>query len=390
MLGRSARGVRPTPAPVPTLRIAVVEHDGALTAQLVGLFPEYAIDQCRHVDDAIKTAIGPTVVVIGPEAMGEATLQRVEELHDLAPSPTLCVVLVAARLSTGVLRRALRAGISDVTDGRSETELLDVIQRAITRVHNVAAPGGVDEVDGRVIAVFSPKGGVGTTTVAVNVAASPRLDARPHILIDADLPFGDVAVSLGLDPKNSLADAAGSDLDAARLKGLFSHKPGNETLALVAPADPARSELVTAADVARTIDLCRDIGSVVIVDTASAFDDVTLAVLEHADDVLLVIGTDIASVKNAKIALQTLHQLDVTPDQITLVLNRVESHSPLSVGDIEKALGLKAICIPDDAAVAKAAHRATAVVLESPRAASSRAFQRLTECLGLDSPTTSS
>ena len=88
---------------------------------------------------------------------------------------------------------------------------------------------------------------------------------------------------------------------------------------------------------------------------------------------MLVSTTDVASVKNAKVALQTLKQLDVAPGRITLVLNRVPNHPALTVADIEKALGLKAVCIPEDAAVSKATHRAAVVVVESPKAGASRA-----------------
>ncbi|MEY2468333.1 MAG: pilus assembly protein CpaE [Actinomycetota bacterium] len=389
MFARPSRAARPEPTAAPGLRIAVVELDGDLTARVAALFPEHATEHVQHVDDAIKGVFGPTVVVIGPDAMSEATLQRIEELRDIAPSPSLCVVLAVPKISTAVLRRALRAGISDVADSTSDTELFDVLERAMARVQTILAPGGVDAPAGRVVAVFSPKGGVGTTTVAVNLAASPRVDLRPHMIIDADLPFGDVAVSLSLDPKNSLADATGSDLDTARLKGLLQRSSSDETLALVAPADPSRAELISAADVGRAIELSRQLASLIVVDTAAAFDDVTLAVLEHADDVVLVSTTDVASVKNAKIALQTLKQLDVAPGRITLVLNRVPSHPALPVADIEKALGLKAVCIPEDAAVAKATHRAAAVVVESPKAGASRAYARLSDQLGLSSLTNS-
>ncbi len=387
MLRRPTRDKPPAPPPVfsAALHIAVVDSGDVLTTRLTELFADLPVVHVDHVDDAIKGAIGPTVVVIGPDAMSEATLLRVEELRDIAPAPSLCVVLAVARMSTGVLRRALRAGISDVASATSDEELTDVIRRATSRVKQALPSDAIAAAPGRIVAVFSPKGGVGTTTVAVNLANTPRSDGRPHVIVDADLPFGDVAVSLGIDPSSSLADATGPDLDLVRLRSLFSHQEGRDVLALAAPADPARAELITAADVVRTLELCRQFASLVVVDTASAFDDVTLAVLEVADDIVLVAGTDVASVKNARIALQTMRQLDVASDRIQLVLNRVPSHPTLSVADIEKALGHKAACIAEDAAVTKASDRATAVVVERPRAAASRALAQLAERLGLSS-----
>jgi len=270
------------------LRIVVVENDGPLADRLGGLFPAYAVTRVGHVDDAIKAAHSPTVVVVGPDSVTEDTLQRVEVLREIAPSSALTVVLVVPRMSTGVLRRALRAGVSDVAaETVSDDELSDVLRRAAARIEQVTRVAtGANSTRGRIVAVFSPKGGAGTTTVAVNFAASIPGDTSP-IVVDADLPFGDVAITLGLDPSNSLADATGSDLDLARLRGLLAHDAGSGLRALAAPADPARSEVVMAADVARTLELCCDLSPFVVVDTSAAFDDVTLSVLDRADDVII-------------------------------------------------------------------------------------------------------
>jgi pilus assembly protein CpaE len=230
-----------------------------------------------------------------------------------------------------------------------------------------------------VIAVFSPKGGVGTTSVAINIAA--RRGSVPNVIVDTDLPFGDIAISLGVDPGNSLADATGSDLDLARLEGLIRPAAGGEMRALVAPADPARAELVTAPDVTRTLDLCRELSPAVVVDTASAFEDITLAVLEMADEIVVVTTADVAAVKNVKIALQTLNQIGIDTDRVRVVVNRFPPHPLLRVADIERALGVSVMTIPEDPAVARAAFHGVPVVSEAPRSAAAKAFGRLAEDL---------
>ncbi|MEY2397283.1 MAG: pilus assembly protein CpaE, partial [Actinomycetota bacterium] len=182
MFNRGARPSEPrakTQPPGTGLRVVVVEADGDITERLVVTCPEFDLDQVNHVDDAIKGALGPTIVVLGPDASNSATLDRVEELRDLCPSSELTVVVAVSKINTALLRRALRAGISDVVDlneaGDLEGALRRVASRAAQRLVSTSASGR----RGRVIAVFSPKGGVGTTSVAINIAA--RRGSVPNV-----------------------------------------------------------------------------------------------------------------------------------------------------------------------------------------------------------------
>ncbi len=378
MFNRSARErdeAKP-PAPGAGPRLVVVEAHGMLTDRLVATCPDFAIDQVSHVDDAIKGALGPTIVVLGPDASNSMTLDRVEELAELSPTPGLTVILVANKITTALLHRALRAGISDVVSPTSTSDLEEAIQRVASRsaLHHLS---NVQDTRGRLIAVFSPKGGVGTTTVAINLAAQRVPGGANNVIVDADLPFGDVAISLGLEPSNSLADATGSDLDVPRLASLFATPKGADIRALAAPSEPAQAELITAHDVLRTLDLCRDIAPMVVVDTASAFDDITLAVLEAADDIVIVASAELAAIKNVKIALQTMRQLGLSESRMHVVLNRVPAHPGLRSADIERALGISTLSIPEDGAVSKAALHGVPVVVEAPKAGVTRALARL-------------
>ncbi|MBA2608902.1 MAG: AAA family ATPase [Actinobacteria bacterium] len=361
-------------------RVVVVETHGAIMERLMAHGAEFKLDQVNHVDDAIKGVLGPTIVVLGPDASTSATLDRIEELAELSPTPGLTVILVANKITTPLLRRALRAGISDVVSPTSQTDLEDAIRRVVARSawHQLAAP---QEQRGRLIAVFSPKGGVGTTTVAVNLAASSTPGGAPNVVVDADLPFGDVAISLGLEPANSLADATGSDLDMPRLATLFATPKAVDIRALAAPSEPSQAEMISAHDVLHTLDLCCEIAPMVVVDTASAFDDITLAVLEAADDIVIVASTDLSAIKNVKIALQTMRQLGLSDSRMHVVLNRVPARPELRAADIQRVLGLPTTSIPEDAAVAKAALHGVPVVIEAPKAAVSRALTRLRENL---------
>jgi len=361
-------------------QVVVVERDGKLTLRLSESCPEFVVEEAHYIDDAVKDAVGPTIIVLGPEASGEATLDRVEELRELAPTSELTFIVVVAKITTHLLRRALRAGISDVVTAASKTDFEMAIRRAVTR-QTVQLLTTQHEQRGRLVAVFSPKGGVGTTMIAINIAAMHAAGGPPNVIVDADLPFGDVALSLGIEPTNTLADATGSDLDMTRLAGLFASAKGAELRALIAPSDPAQAEVITSHDVLRTLELCREVAPLVVVDTASAFDDITLGVLEAADEIVIVATPDLASVKNVKIALQTMRQLGLSDSRMHVVLNRVPARPGLRAADIEKALGIATISIPDDPAVGKAELHGVPVVVEAPKAAVSRALIRLTEQL---------
>ena len=375
MFGRSPRerpGQREPGTTAP--QVVVVEGDGSITERLARSCPEFRVEHAHHVDDAIKGALGPTMVVLGSDASNSATLDRVEELCDIVPSHELTVVLAVSKITTTLLRRALRAGISDVVDVAAAHDLEDALRRISSRAAQRVAGGGA--MRGRVVAVFSPKGGVGTTTLAINLAAQ-HSGGPANVIVDADLPFGDVAIGLGVEPGNSLADATGSDLDLARLEGLLKSPTGADVRALVAPSDPARAELIGPADVARTLDLCREIANLVVVDTASAFDDITLSVFETADDIVVVTTPDVAAIKNVKVALQTLHQLGIPDERVHVVVNRVPAHPNVRVSDIEKALGVNTMSIPEDPAVGKATFHAVPVATEAPRSAATKALSEM-------------
>src|SRR5205085_10864919 len=172
---RCARQPEPrtgTPQPSVTgLRVVVVEGDGELTERLVTTCAEFDLDQVNHVDDAIKGALGPTIVVLGPDASTSGTLDRVEELRDLSPVNDLTVVVAVWKITTALLRRSLRAGISDVVDLNEPDDLEHALRRIASRAAQRSISVSGASRRGRVIAVFSPKGGVGTTTVAINLAA---------------------------------------------------------------------------------------------------------------------------------------------------------------------------------------------------------------------------
>ena len=289
--------------------------------------------------------------------------------------PTLGVVLIRRRVDTSVLAEALRAGIREVVDERN----LAGVAAAVRRVHEVAAAqraqagrSGDDPaaVRGRIVTIFSAKGGCGKTTIATNLAAALADHGRREVcLVDLDLAFGDVAIVLQLFPAHTIADAVPLEatLDASAVRQLLTpHSPG--LTALVAPVEPASSTAIPAELVGRILDILRDLYDVVVVDTAPAFDDQVLAAFDRSDVIALLATPDVPALKNLKITLETLALLDYPRDRWRLVLNRSDSKVGLGAGEVEKTLGLPiAAAIPSSRDVPASINRGVPIYLDSPR-----------------------
>src|SRR5581483_2477641 len=303
--------------------------------------------------------------------------------------PELAAVMVVDELTTELLQRAIRSGVSDVITVPSE--LPEVVDRAAENIA-VAAPArpagtvAVEEPGGepcRVITVFSTKGGSGKSVVACNMAVvlAKRTD-RPVVLVDADLQFGDVAVMLKLTPQNTIVDAVSSlhRLDAQLLRSLLVRHERSGLYVLPAPTEPAFADQVTPAALVEILRLLRMFAAYVIVDTPAHFTDVVLSILDESDDVVLVAGMDIPSIKNVKIGLQTLRLLDMSADKLKLVLNRANAKVKLDVSEVERTLQLKAdSLIPSDIVMPRSVNKGVPAVLDEPKSAVAKSLEALAD-----------
>lgn len=341
------------------------------------------------------TGTTPVVVVLGPSCSGAAELAVAERL--MGAHPELGAILIADELSTAVLQQALRAGVRDVVSMPIETsQLTQAVQKVAVglevspRQPQVAAnleadPGGPEETGelGRVITVFSTKGGAGKSVISTNLAAilAQRSD-RPVCLIDADLQFGDVAVMLKLTPQHTIVDAVNSieKLDLALMDSLLvEHEPSGLKV-LPAPLEPAFADQIGARDVVAIVEVLRRFCAVVVVDTPAYFNDVVLGLVEASDEVLLVAGMDIPNIKNVKIGLQTLRLLNTPMEKLKLILNRANSKVKLDVTEVERTLQVKADgLIPSDVVVPQAVNKGVPVVLHAPKSAVTRAIETLAD-----------
>ena len=282
-------------------------------------------------------------VATGALGGGIATM---EALSSLLPGTGL--ILLAQQMDAGVLQQAMMAGAREFLRMPAEpSEMVGSIQRVYTVMapqRSVVRVSGTSEParrDGQVITVFSPKGGVGRTTLATNLAVALRCDHRMNVaLVDASLPFGDVGVFLDLPPTHSIVDlqVPEAELDADYVDMILApHKSGVK--ALLAPPRPEMSEMVTDELLRRTLRVLRERHDYVIVDTSPTLDERVLTVLEVADKILLALPPTLSAIRSAKAFLEVANLLQFPPDKVMPVVTRATTPADLTIADVEATLG---------------------------------------------------
>lgn len=361
--------------------IAIVDSSERFVAEAGLLLAAEPGVEVRHVlPTQVADADGAAVLVVGPSedpALGVALAQDGESTDSDAG-----VVIVTDGVSTPLMREALRAGVRDVVDSNvAASEIGESILRVYRRVEAERASAGLTGPDvvegGRIVTVFSMKGGVGKTVLATNLAAAlaDRFEMSVAI-VDLDLQFGDVGIMLGLTPERTISDAVarGDRLDADYLRGCMTPHPSGMA-ALLAPTRPEEAENITTGRLARILDLLRTMYDVVVIDTAATFDEVVLTALDRSESVFGVTMMDVASIKNTRISLQKLSQLGYDGGLVKLVLNRADSKVWLQPGEVEKAIGAEVFAkIPSDRVVPRSVNKGTPVVLDEPRSDVSKAM----------------
>ena len=302
----------------------------------------------------LATQLSPDIVLMDINMPDMDGIAATEKLATAAP---LCsVIMMSVQGEADYLRRSMLAGAREFLVKPFSSDELNASIRQVyarerekfSRMAPVAAPGGTaptrDREPGQVIAVFSPKGGVGRTTVAVNLAVAAATDLNKKVvLVDASFQFGDVGVLLNLNPKGkSIADLL-PELEAGEPESLdtfvVTHSAGFRVL--LAPPTPETAELITPAAVRKIIEKLRYEADVVIVDCAAFFNDTTLGILDMADTILTMLSLEITSIKNMRLFLEVADQLGYEKGKVRLVLNRGDSALGIRVTDVEQSIGRK-------------------------------------------------
>jgi pilus assembly protein CpaE len=338
------------------------------------------VDDIPETRDHLTKLLGfeADIEVIGSAASGREAIQLAAKLHpdvvlmdinmpdmdgiaateQLSTSaPAAAVVMMSVQGEADYLRRSMLAGAREfLVKPFSSDELTASIRQVSSREREKASRVGVptpvgpgtggsaNEGEGQIIAIFSPKGGVGRTTVAVNLAVAAATELGKRVVVmDGSFQFGDVGVMLNLSPKSmSIADVV-PVLDAGELDsiGTFIIDHSSGIRVLLAPPSPEVAETITPAIVKKVLEALRQTHDLVIVDCTAFFNDTTLAILDAADVILTMLSLEITSIKNMRLFLEVAEQLGYESGKVRLVLNRADSTLGIRVADVEHSIGRK-------------------------------------------------
>ncbi len=328
----------------------------------------------------------PTEVVLLGPGVDVADALRLAAIFDVQ-RPEISVILVTTT-DPELALSAMRAGIRDILDPDADPDaILVLLERACrssaSRLRG-AHPGAEQPSgpQGRVIVVASPKGGVGKTTLATNLAVALGKKApMSTVLVDLDSQFGDVASALQLHPEHTLTHATtgAATQDTMVLKAYLSVHP-SAIYALCAPHSPAEADQISGETVAHLLTQLASEFRYVVVDTAPGLGEHSLAAFEKATDAVLLCSMDVPSVRGLRKQLEVLQELDLVPHSRRMVVNLADRHSGLSIRDIEATIGVPIdVVIPRSRELAHSTNQGEPLVQTTTRGAAAKALRRLSD-----------
>lgn len=301
-------------------------------------------------------ALHPDIVLMDINMPGMDGIQASELISQT--DPNIQVVMMSVQGEADYLRRSMLAGareflIKPFSSEELANSLRRVNQLAATRAKlqpqlQVAPPPQDTAGNGqpstpqkprgsKIIALYSPKGGVGVTTITVNLAIALREETRARVaVVDASFQFGDVGVLLNLPANRTMADIveAKNDPDEELLNGILAaHSSGIKVL--LAPPAPEQAELVTPDHIRKTLDVMKKMFDYIVVDTGKSISDPLLAVLDAAEQIILLSTADISALKDAKLFFEVTQKLEYPSSKVLLVLNRYDGKTGINARDVE-------------------------------------------------------
>jgi len=317
-----------------------------------------------------------------------------------AKLPAVQVVILSVQGDQNYMRRAMLAGARDfLTKPPMGDELISAIRRAgsmaqterskSAQVQIAPIPGnpasimGYGVPKGKIVTIYSPKGGTGCTTLAVNLALTLNNEDTRVALVDGNLQFGDVAVFINEQGKNTIIDLAprAEELDPEIVEEVMLKHAASGLHVLAAPSRPEYAEKVSSSQFAKVLEYLRQMYAYVIVDTAALLTDVTLSAIDVSDLLVLVTTQDIPSIKNCRLFLDLLQTLGIERDRVLFVMNRYDKRINITPDRVAENLKQEvASVIPlDEQTATKAVNRGIPFVLESKNQPAARGVFSLAE-----------
>jgi pilus assembly protein CpaE len=328
-------------------------------------------ENLRAVAALLNSDPAETLVVLGPHVPSHDALDFTSELRMARPG--VGVILARDEVDSNLLTLALQAGVREVVAAGDNAALTAACHRSLRvsqRIIGTSGDAGAAPT-GQVITVFAPKGGVGKTTLAINLGCvlAEQGDGRVCV-IDLDLAFGQVAISVGLDPQRTIVDA----LAMAGRVDTFG------TDMLLAPINPGDADKVPASLVSELLRVLRGMFSYVVIDTPPALSEHVLTAMDASDHHVFITTPEVPTLKNLRVALDTMDLLSYPQEKRSVVLNRSDSKIGLSLDHVERVLRTSiAAHIPSSRAVPMSINKAIPITVESPKHPVSRAIARFAQ-----------
>jgi pilus assembly protein CpaE len=353
-------------------------------------------------EEAIRMAMDlrPDVVVMDINMPGMDGVAAAEIISQRLPASP--IIMMSVHGEAEQLKRSITAGareflVKPFSADEFSTSIRRVYERELARRSQAAAAvpslptvplDAADLGEHQIIAVFSPKGGVGRTTIATNLALALQKETNGRVcLVDANLQFGDVGVLLNLNPKNrSMMDAVdGGEPDSDITNSVvIDHSTGIRVL--LAPPSPEGADLVTPAYLRTMIDHLRETHDFVVVDLPSALNDHSLAIMDAADQIVVLTALEITTIKNVRLFLEVADQLEYDRSKIRLVVNRSDSAQGIRIADVEASIrrSIDGTIVSDGRLAVLAVNRGVPFVVSHPDGALSRDITKLARTLAGD------
>ncbi len=342
----------------------------------------------------------PDVVVLDASL---PDLDEIEATEAICRRVPFCqVVILAVQVDPNYMRRAMLAGARDfIVKPPLSDELRSAVYRAGGLAHErrdnslrmfpkqssedqANLPGTPSNL-GKIIQVYSAKGGTGCTTIATNLAIALNSPDTRTILVDGNLQYGDVAVFVNEVGYHSILDLAPrvNDLDPEIIASVIVTHPKSNLDIIVAPTRPENADKVTGEEFFKVLQYLRRLYKYIVVDTQTALNDITLSILDATDVIVLVTTQDISAIKNSRLFLSVTDGLHVSRDQILLVLNQYDKRIAIHPEKIAENLKheIAAVIPADDPVANRAANQGIPLILANPNDPISRGISNLSDLL---------
>ena len=348
------------------------------------------VGAARSAQEGIQltTELDPDVVLMDinmPDMDGIAATEAIRQR-----SPLSQVVILSIQGEQNYMRQAMLAGARDfLTKPPTGDDLISAVRRSgeMSRSERTKAKPGrasaegaskrgapvpgapVGIVQGRIVTMYSPKGGTGCTTLASNLAIALHNEDTRVVLLDANLQYGDVAMFFNEQGKNTILDIAPrvDELDADVVEETMIKHEASGVHILAAPQRPEQAEKISVEQFTKVLDFLRRMYSYIVVDTSSLLTDIVLSAIDHSDAIVLVTTQDIPAIKNARLFLDLLHTMGIDRQRLVFVMNKFDRRIGITAERVGENLHEKisAVVPLDERVVIPAVNRGVPFMLEN-------------------------